>query len=139
MFKTLATTCFLALMPLAAQTEIRSPVSPSGPLAARAPNPHQLPNPDTRMLRVYVMCMEFARVQIMDQRHVTLCAASYQAIKLGFVPDMSVDRFQRLDVKSRAAVNQRGYLAWLAWSAAHSDQIAALRRVARARILAAPA
>lgn len=100
-------------------------------LAARADDSPAYLQPDERQLRTHFICAESARVRPLDRAAIHVCSHVFQRLKIGFVPGMTIDRYDALSGEERARVNREGYMAWRAWVSANRDRVGDLRRAAR--------
>ncbi|WP_299735363.1 hypothetical protein [uncultured Roseobacter sp.] len=78
------------------------------------------------LIASYLMCSEAAEVRVLDSSEIEHCTSIYTEVKLGFVPEVSLDEYQIMSAAQRAEVNQRGYAGFLAWRSSNAGPVTEL-------------
>ena len=83
------------------------------------------------LIATYLMCSEAAEVRVLNASEIESCTSIYMQVKLSFIPDIEVNDYQRATATERAALNQQGYAAFLAWRASNPDLVYEIEAHAR--------
>lgn len=85
------------------------------PLPANPEPRHGDAEPDAVDLRTYLKCSAAAEGRLLGFDEAALCSTVFMRIKLSFVPDIDLDKFNRLPPKEKSAVDRLGYGRYLDW------------------------
>ena len=85
------------------------------------------------LIAAHFACSDMAATRPLSIGEVEHCAAVYHEIKLSFVPGIDADAYVRLSPEKKMATNKEGFLAFLAWRAAHPGLVAHLEDVAQGK------
>ncbi len=83
--------------------------------------------PDPADLGLHLQCSEAAERRVLSFDEAAACSQAFLRIKLSFVPDVGIDRFQALPTEERAAINLVAYQRYRAWYHQNPAAIAAIR------------
>ncbi len=86
------------------------------------------------LIASYFLCSEAAEVRVLSRAEVDTCTSIYTEVKLGFLPDVDLAVYQSMSATERAAVNRRGYAAFVAWRAENADLVAEMEANAREQL-----
>ena len=83
--------------------------------------------PDPADLGLYLECSEAAQRRALGFEEAAACSLAFLRIKLSFVPEVGLDRFQSLPPQEKAAINLVGYRRFKAWFDENPALIEAIR------------
>lgn len=72
----------------------------------------------TALYRNYRACDGILEDQLPSASLARACTQFYLLLKLSFLSDVSLERYQRMGAEARAKTNRRGYDAYFAWKKA---------------------
>ena len=75
-------------------------------------------------LREYLRCSQEAMQRLLDHDEAEACALAYTKVKLSFLPGVSLDDFNRLAPREKAAMNLVAYERYVRWSARNTAGVA---------------
>lgn len=68
------------------------------------------------LFRDYSQCSAQAETHVLSRSEISHCSRLYLALKLTFVENMTIERYDRLDAAQRAEVNRVGYAGYRDWA-----------------------
>lgn len=77
-------------------------------------------------LREYLRCSAEAAQRLLGHDEAKACATAYMKVKLSFLPDVSLDEFNRLAPRQKAALNLVAYERYMQWSSRNAAELMAL-------------
>jgi hypothetical protein len=97
----------------------------AAPLAFSEPLPSGS-GPDIADLRTYLECSVAAEVGLLAFDEAAFCSTVFMKVKLSFLPDVDLDRFNSLQPHEKFAIDHLGYKLYLDWKEQNAKEFDAL-------------